>query len=96
MLEINTIRSAGRVAARPTSSLCFILEKDFIIRRGLADGQICVIKFQVQFGHSAAAAGHAIKELKSESGFDDPGLTMVVEDDARPTVLSLPSLPAYT
>jgi hypothetical protein len=38
-------------------------------------------------------AERAIKERRPESGFDDPGLTMIVEDDARRTVLSLPFLP---
>jgi hypothetical protein len=38
-------------------------------------------------------AERAINELRSESGFDDPGLMMIVEDEARRPVLSLPFLP---
>jgi hypothetical protein len=38
-------------------------------------------------------AERAINELRSESGFDDPGLMMIVEDEARQTVLALPFLP---
>jgi hypothetical protein len=38
-------------------------------------------------------AERAINELRSENGFNDPGLMVIVEDDARRTVLSLPFLP---
>lgn len=35
----------------------------------------------------------AINELRSENGFDDPGLMLIVENDARQTALALPFLP---
>ena len=44
----------------------------------------------------AAALSYAerkIGELQNESRYDHPGLMMVVKDEARQTVLSLPFLP---
>ena len=38
-------------------------------------------------------AEQAILELKNKSGYDDPGLMMIVSDEARQTVLSIPFLP---
>jgi Domain of unknown function (DUF6894) len=38
-------------------------------------------------------AEHTIRELRKKSGFDDPALMMVVQDQARQTVLSLPFFP---
>jgi hypothetical protein len=35
-------------------------------------------------------AERTIKELQRECGFDDPGLLMIVEDEAHRPVLSLP------
>ncbi len=47
--------------------------------------------------NTAAALSYAkrrIKELRGESGYDDPLLILVVKDDSNRTVLSLPFLPA--
>jgi hypothetical protein len=44
----------------------------------------------------AAALSHAertIRELRKESGYNDPALMMIVKDEARQTVLSLPFFP---
>jgi len=38
-------------------------------------------------------AERTIKELQHESGFDDPRLMMIVEDEAHRPVLSLPFFP---
>jgi hypothetical protein len=38
-------------------------------------------------------AERSINELRSETGFVDPGWMMIVEDDAHRTVLSLPFFP---
>jgi hypothetical protein len=35
-------------------------------------------------------AGRTINELQSESGYDEPNLMMIVEDEFRQTVLALP------
>jgi hypothetical protein len=40
-------------------------------------------------------AEQTIKELRNESGFDDPLLMMIVRDDSNRTILSLPFLPAF-
>jgi len=44
----------------------------------------------------AAALSYAertIKELQVENGYDDPRLMMIVEDETRQIVLSLPFVP---
>jgi hypothetical protein len=38
-------------------------------------------------------AERTIKKLQSESGYDDSGLMMIVEDETHQTVLSLPFVP---
>ena len=46
----------------------------------------------------AAALSNAerkIQELKKETGYDDPTSMMIVKDEARQTVLSLPFSPGY-
>jgi hypothetical protein len=46
----------------------------------------------------ATALSHAertIRELRKESGGDDPTLMMIVKDEAGQTVLSLPFFPGY-
>jgi hypothetical protein len=40
-------------------------------------------------------AEHRIRELRKESGYDDPALVMIVKDEAGQTVLSLPFFPGY-
>ena len=35
------------------------------------------------------------RELRKESGYNDPTLMMIVKDEARETVLSLPFFPGY-
>jgi hypothetical protein len=40
-------------------------------------------------------AERTIKELRNESGFDDPLPMMIVRDDNNRTILSLPFLPAF-
>jgi hypothetical protein len=45
-----------------------------------------------------AALSHAerkIRELRKESGYNDPTLMMIVKDEAGQTVLSLPFYPGY-
>jgi hypothetical protein len=62
----------------------------------VSDGELEDDPHGTNLPNIAAALSHAeraIKELRSERGFDDPGLMMIVEDDARRTVLSLPFLP---
>jgi hypothetical protein len=61
-----------------------------------SDGELAGNPHATNLPNTAAAlsyAERAINELRSKSGFDDPGLTMIVEDDARRTVLALPFLP---
>src|ERR1700733_10727858 len=61
-----------------------------------SDGELAGNPHATKLTNTAAAlsyAERAINELQSKSGFDDPGLTMIVEDDARRTVLALPFLP---
>jgi hypothetical protein len=46
----------------------------------------------------ATALSHAertIRELRKESGYDDPALMMIVKDEARQTVLALPFFPGH-
>ena len=46
----------------------------------------------------AAALSHAertIVELRKESPYNDPALMMIVKDEARKRVLSLPFFPGY-
>ncbi len=38
-------------------------------------------------------AEYTIRELRKKSGYHDPALMMIVKDQARQTVLSLPFLP---
>ena len=40
-------------------------------------------------------AEHKIRELRKESGYNDPTLMMIVKDEAGQTVLSLPFFPGY-
>jgi hypothetical protein len=62
----------------------------------LSDGELEDDPHGTNLPNVAAALSYAecaIKELRSESGYDDPGLMMIVEDEARQTVLSLPFVP---
>ncbi len=46
----------------------------------------------------ATALSHAertIRQLRKESGYNDPALMMVVKDEARQTVLALPFFPGH-
>ncbi len=46
----------------------------------------------------AAALSNAedkIRELRTQSAYDDPTLMMIVKDEAGQTVLSLPFFPGY-
>ncbi len=38
-------------------------------------------------------ARHRIRELRKENGYNDPALMMIVKDEARQMVLSLPFFP---
>ncbi len=38
-------------------------------------------------------AEHKVRELRTESGYDDPALMMIVKDEARQIVWSLPFFP---
>ena len=40
-----------------------------------------------------AYAEYTIRELRKKSGYNDPALMMIVEDEARQMVLSLPFFP---
>jgi hypothetical protein len=40
-------------------------------------------------------AEHKIRELRKESGYNDPTLMMIVKDEAGQTLLSLPLFPGY-
>ncbi len=40
-------------------------------------------------------AEHKIRELRKQSGYDDPSLMMIVTDEAGRTVLCLPFFPGY-
>ncbi len=40
-------------------------------------------------------AEHKIRELRTQSGYDDPSLMMIVKDETGRTVLSLPFFPGY-
>jgi hypothetical protein len=40
-------------------------------------------------------AEHKIQELRTQSGYDDLSLMMIVKDEAGQTVLSLPFFPGY-
>jgi hypothetical protein len=62
-----------------------------------SDGEIEDDPHGTNLPNVAAALFYAertIKELQSESEFDDPGMMMIVEDESRRTVLSLPFIPA--
>ena len=48
--------------------------------------------------HRCTALSHAectIRELRKESGYNDPALMMIVKDEARQTVLALPFFPGH-
>ncbi len=50
----------------------------------------------VDLPDNTAALSYAerkIRELRTESGYDDPALMMIVKDEARQIVLSLPFFP---
>jgi hypothetical protein len=38
-------------------------------------------------------AEYTIRDLRKKSGYNDPALTMIIKDEARQTVLSLPFFP---
>ena len=40
-------------------------------------------------------AEHKIRELRTQSEYDDPSLMMIVKDESGQTVLSLPFFPGY-
>jgi hypothetical protein len=68
----------------------------FFFKIQISDGEFEGDPHGTNLPNVAAALSYAertINEVRSESGFDDPRLMMIVEDDARRTVLALPFLP---
>ena len=47
------------------------------------------------FAAALSNAEHKIRELRKESGYNDPTLMMIVKDEAGQTVLSLPFFPGH-
>jgi hypothetical protein len=47
------------------------------------------------FAAALSNADRKIRELRKESGYDDPTLMMIVKDEAGQTVLSLPFFPGH-
>ena len=47
------------------------------------------------FAAALSNAERKIRELRKESGYDDPTLMMIVKDEAGRTVLSLPFFPGH-
>jgi hypothetical protein len=47
------------------------------------------------FAAALSDAERKIRELRNESGYDDPTLMMIVKDEAGQTVLSLPFFPGH-
>jgi hypothetical protein len=68
----------------------------FFFKIRVSDGDFDDDPHGTNLPNLAAAFSYAertIKELRCECGFDDPGLMMLVEDEAHQAVLSLPFFP---
>jgi hypothetical protein len=69
----------------------------YFFKTQASDGELEDDPHGMNLPNVAAALSYAertIKELQSESGYDDPLLMMIVEDEFGQTVLSLPFVPA--
>ena len=72
----------------------------FFVLRGTVgkgdDAQGTILSNDVILPSDAAALANAerlIAQLQSENGYDDPAMTMIVQNEIRDTVWSIPLLP---